>query len=317
VTFDPRHNSGSGRHDRASNALDRACDAALFGETPSADQVLDARSIGVDMEREIETIELVIARLEVERFEAERFEAERFEAERFEAERFASAQSAPARRPSGSAARADSNDIPPVLRARLNLLADALHQPASIPIERARAEAATAARQSRILKSIREWALSAACIAFGAFAVWLFIAPSQQQDQPTGTTTISDPTRFLTKHPTSIRCPWTATSDKTVVGEVRGEAIFDPQSSSGLLVISGLAPNDPTQEQYQLWIFDGTRDDRYPVDGGVFDVPACGSVVLPIKAKLEVKQPTLFAVTVEKPGGVVVSDRRIAILAKP
>ena len=53
------------------------------------------------------------------------------------------------------------------------------------------------------------------------------------------------------------------------------------------------------------------------VDGGVFDVPACGSVVLPIKAKLEVKQPTLFAVTVEKPGGVVVSDRRIAILAKP
>jgi hypothetical protein len=302
VTFDPRHNSGSGRHDRASNALDRACDAALFGETPSADEVLDARSIGVDMDREIETIELVIAQLETERFETERLEA---------------ARSARAQRSTGSDGRADAQDMPPVLRARLNALADALHQPAPIPIARARGQAATAARPSRALKSIREWVLSAACIAFGAFAAWLFIAPSQQQDQPTGTTTISDPMRFLTKHPTSIRCPWTATSDKTVVGEVRGEAIFDPQSSSGLLVISGLAPNDPTQEQYQLWIFDGTRDDRYPVDGGVFDVPACGSVVLPIKAKLEVKQPTLFAVTVEKPGGVVVSDRRIAILAKP
>ena len=294
MSFDQRHNPGNGRHDRASHALDRACDAALFGETPSADEVLDARSIGVEMDREIETIELVIAQLEAERFESAR--ADR------------------ARRSNGSAG---TEDVPPALRARLSVLADALHQPAPIPIERARAAAATAQRPSRAWKSIREWVLSAACIAFGAFAAWLFIAPQQQPDLASGTATISDPTGFLTKHPTSIRCPWTATSDETVVGEVRGEAIFDPQSSSGLLVISGLAPNDPTKAQYQLWIFDGTRDDRYPVDGGVFDVPACGSVVLPIKAKLEVKQPTLFAVTVEKPGGVVVSDRRIAILAKP
>jgi hypothetical protein len=294
VNFDQRHNPGNGRHDRASHALDRACDAALFGETPSVDEVLDARSIGVEMDREIETIELVIAQLEAERFESAR--ADR------------------SRRSNGSAG---TEDVPPALRARLSVLADALHQPAPIPIERARAAVAAAQRPGRAWKSIREWVLSAACIAFGAFAAWLFIAPQQQPDLASGTATISDPTGFLTKHPTSIRCPWTATTDETVVGEVRGEAIFDPQTSSGLLVISGLAPNDPTKAQYQLWIFDGTRDDRYPVDGGVFDVPACGSVVLPIKAKLEVKQPTLFAVTVEKPGGVVVSDRRIAILAKP
>ena len=56
---------------------------------------------------------------------------------------------------------------------------------------------------------------------------------------------------------------------------------------------------------------------RSPVDGGVFDVPACGKAVVPIHAKLGVEKPTLLAVTVEKPGGAVVSDRRIAIVAKP
>jgi len=40
-------------------------------------------------------------------------------------------------------------------------------------------------------------------------------------------------------------------------------------------------------------------------------------VLVPIEAKLRVQKPTLFAVTVEKPGGVVVSDqKRIALVAK-
>ena len=68
--------------------------------------------------------------------------------------------------------------------------------------------------------------------------------------------------------------------------------------------------------QYQLWIFDKGRDVRYPVDGGVFDVSAAGEVVIPITAKLAIGQPTLFAVTVETPGGVVVSERkRIVVTA--
>jgi anti-sigma-K factor RskA len=57
-----------------------------------------------------------------------------------------------------------------------------------------------------------------------------------------------------------------------------------------------------------LWIFDGTRDKRYPVDGGVFDVPAnSAEVVIPIRATLPIRKAAAFAVTVEKPGGVVVS----------
>jgi anti-sigma-K factor RskA len=71
----------------------------------------------------------------------------------------------------------------------------------------------------------------------------------------------------------------------------------------------GLAPNDPAKTQYQLWIFDRTRDQAFPVDGGVFDVTASGEVIVPITAKLHVDDATLFAVTVERPGGVVVSRR--------
>jgi anti-sigma-K factor RskA len=67
--------------------------------------------------------------------------------------------------------------------------------------------------------------------------------------------------------------------------------------------------------QYQLWIFDGGRDQRYPVDGGVFDVPTNATeVVIPIHAALPVLSAKAFAVTVEKPGGVVVSGRQHVVV---
>jgi hypothetical protein len=44
---------------------------------------------------------------------------------------------------------------------------------------------------------------------------------------------------------------------------------------------------------------------------------ADGEVIIPINAKLKARKPAMFAVTVEKPGGVVVSDRKnIVALAK-
>ena len=92
--------------------------------------------------------------------------------------------------------------------------------------------------------------------------------------------------------------------------ELSGDVVWDPATQRGFLHFSGLAPNDPAVHQYQIWIFDAGRDKRYPVDGGVFDVPAnAGEVVIPIRASLMVRKPAAFAVTVEKPGGVVVSGR--------
>jgi len=66
----------------------------------------------------------------------------------------------------------------------------------------------------------------------------------------------------------------------------------------------------PRAIQYQAWIFDAARDERYPVDGGVFDVPAgADEVIVPIQAGIPVQRAVAFAVTVEQPGGTVVSDR--------
>lgn len=87
-----------------------------------------------------------------------------------------------------------------------------------------------------------------------------------------------------------------------------GEVVWNNAEQKGYLVIDRLPANDPRREQYQLWIFDEKRDQRYPVDGGVFDLDP-GKNVIPIQAKLNVVEPVLFAITVEQPGGVVVSDR--------
>ena len=107
----------------------------------------------------------------------------------------------------------------------------------------------------------------------------------------------------------SIKITLGATKDPGSVG-MTGDVVWDPATQRGYMHFSGLSANDPTIHQYQIWIFDGTRDKRYPVDGGVFDVPAGASeVVIPIRASLMVRKPAAFAVSVEKPGGAVVSGR--------
>ena len=111
--------------------------------------------------------------------------------------------------------------------------------------------------------------------------------------------------------------PWTATADDAAQG-VSGDVVWSASQQEGYLRFVGLAPNDPRLLQYQLWIFDKLRDERYPVDGGVFDVGPSGEIVIKIAPKLRVNEPVLFAVTVEPPGGVVVSKReRIVVTASP
>ncbi len=94
-----------------------------------------------------------------------------------------------------------------------------------------------------------------------------------------------------------------------------GELVWNRDEQKGFMKIEGLAPVDPKQGTYQLWIFDRKRDQRYPVDGGTFAITADGkSSLVPIQAKLRVDEPTLFAITLEPPGGVVVSDRQRIML---
>lgn len=107
-------------------------------------------------------------------------------------------------------------------------------------------------------------------------------------------------------------------ADKPIVGDV----VFDPVSQQGFLRFRGISANDPRLAQYQLWIADSGRAQPEPVDGGVFNVAASppnqtGEVIIPFRAKLPVGKPAAFVVTMEQPGGVVVSrQERVVALAK-
>jgi hypothetical protein len=111
---------------------------------------------------------------------------------------------------------------------------------------------------------------------------------------------------------------WQAMEDPAA-GGASGDVVWNSERQEGYMRFVGLEPNSPESAAYQLWIFDEARDERFPVDGGVFDVPAgSGEVVVPIQPTLDVSRPVLFAVTVERPGGVMVSSReRIALVADP
>ena len=98
---------------------------------------------------------------------------------------------------------------------------------------------------------------------------------------------------------------------------VSGDVVWSDAKQEGYMRFVGLPANDPQQQVYQLWIFAANQEEAHPVDGGVFNVNANGEVIIPITAKLFVQRPSLFAITIEKPGGVVVSKRdKLALIAK-
>ena len=160
------------------------------------------------------------------------------------------------------------------------------------------------------------WLAAAAALALAVAGWW------PRAEAPTGVEVAGPPPiEAVESAADAVRWAWTGTEDAAVgdAGEVGGEVVWSRAEQRGFMRISGLAVNDPNVEQYQLWIFDKARDERYPVDGGVFDVAADGDgeVLVPIDAKVGVDEAYLFAITVERPGGVVVSSReRIALLAQ-
>lgn len=157
------------------------------------------------------------------------------------------------------------------------------------------------------------WLAAAACLLLAALA-WVTrpgapntLSPDQQRQA------------LLDAAPDDlVQIVWTATDDPAAQGAVEGQVVWSDARNEGYMTFTGLAANNPNDNQYQLWIFDAQRDERYPIDGGVFDIPADNRpTTVRIDPRLPVTKATLFAITVEKPGGVVVSTReRLPVLAK-
>ena len=96
-----------------------------------------------------------------------------------------------------------------------------------------------------------------------------------------------------------------------------GEVIWNDEKQEGYMSLENLAVNNPTKNQYQLWIVDPERDEL-PVDGGVFDITQKdGKSIIPIRNALVINKPVAFVITLEQPGGVVKSKQEIVVaLAK-
>ena len=190
-------------------------------------------------------------------------------------------------------------------------------------LDEARRAGGGARRSSSSWTGAWGWLAAAACLVLAVFAWNRQPAPSppvavvrpppvrvaEPPPSPPVPPTPAEEREQLLAKADALKITLGATKDPSAAG-VTGDVVWDQATQRGFVRFVGLSPNDPALHQYQLWIFDGARDKRYPVDGGVFDVPPNSrEVVIPIHAALQVLSPKAFAVTVEKPGGVVVSGR--------
>lgn len=158
------------------------------------------------------------------------------------------------------------------------------------------------------------WLAAAACLALAGVA-WF-----SDRNAATGADPASAKSRLVASATDLTRWNWLPLGE--LEGRtISGEAVWSTAAQRGYLSFAGLESNDPAREQYQLWIFDPSQSDTTPIDGGVFNIPpaAAGSeIVIPIDPKLRPAGPVMFAITIEKPGGVVVSDRkRLILIARP
>ncbi len=153
------------------------------------------------------------------------------------------------------------------------------------------------------------WWTAAACLVL-AIAAW--IRPLHAPPPPRTATPVarSVARRALLADAGTIEIALEGSQDPAA-GSVHGDVVWDPIAQRGFIRFTGLPRNDPAIAQYQIWISDAARDPRYPVDGGVFDCPSARRrVIVPIHPAVPVRRAKSFVITLEKPGGVVVSARQ-------
>jgi hypothetical protein len=123
--------------------------------------------------------------------------------------------------------------------------------------------------------------------------------------------TVAQRLEALRDVPDTQRLAFSPASDP--YSKISGEVVWNDERQEGYMSLVNLPVNDPTKNQYQLWIVDPKRDE-IPVDGGVFDIPAGSeTAVIPIRNALQVSKPTVFVITLEQPGGVVKSKQEVVV----
>ncbi len=205
---------------------------------------------------------------------------------------------------------------PASLMARLEKTADdwcAANCPVVARVSDAARPGTPAARGSgRSVLGYLGWVAAAACVGL---LLWL----NAPRSQPS----VSERMASFERAATDIKtAPWGPFNDLATGAPpeqtgVTGEVAWSESRQQGFITFKGLKPNDPAKEQYQLWIVD-RRGLGQRISGALFDArpdPVTGEVVVPIDPRIAVDNASIFALTIEKPGGVWVSDmtRRVVL----
>ncbi len=208
--------------------------------------------------------------------------------------------------------------LPPGLRERLLSSADEMAgQSRGVGATLTIGPAASRSTWRPTWRSNLGWLAAAACLALAVVAWWPK-APAGPR-RLDGSTLVA----FKQEHPDAISVPWgdfnaIDTGEAPEVRNVKGEVVWSDRAQSGYMRFSGLPANDPKRECYQLWIIDEERGLGQRVSGAVFDMNAAGEGIVEIHPQVPIAKAQLFAITIERPGGVVVSDmkRRASLAAR-
>ena len=157
-----------------------------------------------------------------------------------------------------------------------------------------------------LAKPALSWAVACACL------VLVFLKPWQPQPATGLPTTVAALHETLGTRQGVVDLAWRGLGDPAF-DRVSGYVRWDAAAQQGVMRLDGMPVNDPALAQYQLWIVDPQRDAN-PVDGGVFDLTE-GENLVAIDAKLQIVGAKAFAITLEQPGGVVVSEGPLLVIA--
>jgi len=138
-------------------------------------------------------------------------------------------------------------------------------------------------------------------------------------EEPVDPATLAANRQKLLEVPGTVRLAWNPfdlPDDPATQQDVTGDVVWNDELEQGYLRFVGLKVNDPTEEQYQVWVID-ERGMEQKVSGGVFNATADGEVIVPIDPALDIGRVALFAVTVEEPGGIMVPDLRRRVVVAP
>ena len=212
-----------------------------------------------------------------------------------------------------AAASAPYEPLPSALRNRLLASADAFI--ADDGDREAGAELPPPIRVSPLRWRGVGWLAAAACLLLAAGA-WIVLSPAPPLPPDRARTAL------LNEAPDVVRLSWqdwALGGEEPEISGVTGDVVWSESEQRGYLRLVGLPRNDPSVEQYQLWIVDsrGLADETGQsarISGAIFNSEA-NEIIIPIDPAIPVHDAGLFAVTIEKPGGVWVSTmaRRVVV----